>query len=205
VPNLPNWAYLWFNPFLELEASDGFVSDALQALVDPASQPSPVRLLADPDAYLHRIINQGHIGERMATWAAWSAPAGFEYRYPLTDRRLWEFMLGLPAALRFGHGRPRWLARKAFADRLPKGLSKADVANEKRRHDARMQWWRMLARDAQQGRFDEPCDWLDMKRFKKTLTDPMPQDERLQIITFIHIFVAMRVWAMHRRQTLRSV
>lgn len=205
VPNLPDWAYRWCNPFLQLQPSDGFASHALQALVDPAAQPPPVRLLPDPDAYLHGLIHQGHIGERMATWAAWSAPAGFEYRYPLTDRRLWEFMLALPGTLRFGRGRPRWLARKAFADRLPKGLSKADMANEKRRAHARMQWWRMLADDVRRGRFDEPCDWLDMKRLKKVLVDPMPQDETKHIITFIHIFMAMRVWAMYGRQKIRGV
>jgi len=136
----------------------------------------------------------------MATWAAWSAPAGFEYRYPLTDRKLLEFMLGLPRDIRLGDGTGRFLARRAFADMLPKGVKKYDLVNEKRRFDNRLAWKRRLGMEIEQGRLDQPCPWLDMASLVATIQQDPPADKTLAIKEFARIFIAMRIYEMHARQ-----
>ena len=68
----------------------------------------------------------GHLGERMEGWAASGARRGIEYRYPLLDRRLLEFALGLPPE-QYRRGRwNRWLMRHALGAALrgaPSGTS----------------------------------------------------------------------------------
>ncbi len=69
---------------------------------------------------------------RIEDWAASGARAGIEYRYPLLDRRLIEFVLGLPVE-QFRHGaRSRWLMRRSLRSVLPpavlEGSNKRDPA-----------------------------------------------------------------------------
>lgn len=58
--------------------------------------------------------------------------AGLDLRQPFLDRRLVEFLIALPDDLRFRDRQPRYLLRRAFADRLPPTVAarvdKADFA-----------------------------------------------------------------------------
>lgn len=204
VPMLPDLVYRRFNPYTDLYGGGAFPSDAMKQLDQQFEHQEGVRLVPDADAYMRSLLLNGHIGERMATWAAWAAPAGFEYRYPLTDRHLLDFILSLPREIRFGDGTSRFLVRRAFADLLPKGANKNDVANEKLRLDNRLEWWRMLGFDAQQGRFEVACRWLDMSALRKVVTKEPPIDSDAQIKDFARFFVAMRVLGMDRRHRVKS-
>ena len=93
-------------------------------LIDPAFKrrakplPKPIlRRFSVRYAQLWR-LRAGHLGERMEGWAASGARRGIEYRYPLLDRRLLEFALGLPPE-QFRRGRwGRWLMRHALGAAL---------------------------------------------------------------------------------------
>jgi len=64
-------------------------------------------------------LENGHLDRRIRDWAASGARAGIEYRYPLLDRRLIEFVLGLPAG-QFRYGRSsRWFFRQSLKSVLP--------------------------------------------------------------------------------------
>ena len=65
------------------------------------------------------LLQAGHLADRIEGWAASGARRGIEYRYPLLDRRLLEFALGLPPE-QFRRGRwGRWLFRHGCAQLLP--------------------------------------------------------------------------------------
>ena len=65
------------------------------------------------------LLRAGHLAQRMEGWAASGGPRGIEYRYPLLDRRLLEFVLGLPPE-QFVRGKERrWLMRNALRAVLP--------------------------------------------------------------------------------------
>ncbi|MGY6552409.1 MAG: asparagine synthetase B family protein [Erythrobacter sp.] len=199
VPMLPDPIYRRFSPFSNLYGGGVFPSASMRALYHNTETPPEVRLLPDADAYMRQLLKMGHIAERMATWAAWSTNAGFEYRYPLADRHLLEFLLSLPPDIRFGDGTARYLAWHTFRSLLPRGVKKDDLANEKLRLDNRLGWWHMLAEDTQQGRLDASCPWLDMHALKATICQEPPSDFLAQISAFARFYVAMRIHAMYTR------
>ena len=94
-------------------------------LIDPAfaRRAQPAAALQLGHVGVRRVQLQllwaGHLCARMEGWAASGARRGIEYRYPLLDRRLLEFALGLPPE-QFIRGRwGRWLMRHGLRDVLP--------------------------------------------------------------------------------------
>lgn len=61
------------------------------------------------------MLRSGSHAMRMEEWAAGGARHGLEYRYPLLDRRLLEFALGLPPEQFRRPGAARWLMRHALS------------------------------------------------------------------------------------------
>ena len=70
------------------------------------------------DLQIH-LLQRGHLGDRTGREAVSGARHGIEYRYPLLDRRVLEFALGLPPE-QYRRGRwGRWLMRHALDPVLP--------------------------------------------------------------------------------------
>ena len=66
----------------------------------------------------HR-LQHDHLSRRIEAWATSGARHGIEYRYPLLDRRVLEFALGLPPE-QYLRGRwSRWVMRRALDPVLP--------------------------------------------------------------------------------------
>lgn len=196
VPLLPGPLYRRAQPFRDLHAGGVFAAAAMRSRAARLPPPTDLRLLGDADRYMRALLAHGHIGERMATWAAWGAGQGLTYRYPLTDRRVLEHLLALPHDLRFGDGQPRHLARRAFADLLPRGLRKDDPANERRRAAARRDWLAGLA-DGQ--RRDPACGWLDIAALEAAIQTAAPDDSFSELSRFARVFAAMRVYGVWTR------
>ena len=82
-------------------------------------RPEPVPRHLDVRRSQVRLLQFPHLSVRIEGWAASGARRGIEYRYPLLDRRVLEFALGLPPA-QFRRGRwRRWLMRQALRTVLP--------------------------------------------------------------------------------------
>ena len=92
--------------------------------------PAPPRAPIGVRAMQLHLLRLGHLGDRIDGWAASGARHGIVYGYPLLDRRVLEFALGLPPE-QFRRGRwSRWLMRHAVSCLLPAEVcwnpSKAD-------------------------------------------------------------------------------
>ena len=90
------------------------------------------------------VLLQGdHLSARIEDWAASGARHGIEYRYPLLDRRVLEFALGLPPEQFQRGGHSRLLMRRALLEVLPPEVcwhtSKADPARTDPLLDAQVQ------------------------------------------------------------------
>ena len=66
-----------------------------------------------------RLWDRGHLTKRIEGWAAGGGRVGLTYAYPLLDRRIVEFALGLPPEMFFKNGWKRYLFRHAMAGMLP--------------------------------------------------------------------------------------
>lgn len=203
VPMLPNSLYWIFCPFEEIYSGGCFLHQDVRKRYPQVSGRRKIRLSSDPIVFLRQLILNGHIGERMATWSAWGASKGVTYRYPLTDRRLLELILGMPPDILFRGGRPRSLAHDALADRLPKGLKKYDLVNEALRHSCRRECWAILERELADGYFYADCPWLDMPKLRAEIQKGPSGDLRGDVIRFAKITAAMRVWHVWERANYR--
>ncbi|MDJ0922054.1 MAG: asparagine synthase-related protein [Henriciella sp.] len=158
-----------------------------------------IKFTLNPNRNLKRHLQAGHVNRRMESWAAWSAPYGFQYRYPLADRQLLEFLLTLPPEELFLDTTPRGLARAVLADCVPPEASKEDIANERLRYNTRVGAWNALAESAEAGGYADECPWIDKAAFLEALKQPLDQNDKSYIVTFASITAAARVWALYRR------
>jgi asparagine synthase (glutamine-hydrolysing) len=65
------------------------------------------------------LLQFGHLTNRMESWAASGGRQGMTYAYPLLDRRVVEYCLGVPAYLYFKNGWKRYMFREAVTHILP--------------------------------------------------------------------------------------
>jgi asparagine synthase (glutamine-hydrolysing) len=70
-------------------------------------------------AYQLELFQYGHLHRRIESWAADGADVHMIYRYPLLDRRVVEFALGLPAEAFVQGQTGRYLFRRAMTNILP--------------------------------------------------------------------------------------
>ncbi len=81
-------------------------------------QPEPWREASVRQTQL-RLLKMGHLTERLEAWAANGARYNLVYRYPLLDKRIIEFALGLPAEQFVSGQYTRSLMRRAMDGILP--------------------------------------------------------------------------------------
>ncbi|MEN9575818.1 MAG: hypothetical protein RL514_3673 [Verrucomicrobiota bacterium] len=129
----------------------------------------------------------GHVTARMESWAAFGAEHGLTYAYPLTDRRVLEFVYGVPPELHYQPGQGRVLYRhatsKLFPPAVPWDSVKQDPAlaeRQKERQEAKP-----LA--AVHERLCQPNPWVDTVRLREALKHP-------PTLTVRHALAALTLW-----------
>ena len=68
------------------------------------------------------LFNQGHIVSRIESWNSSGFKDRIEYAYPLLDKRIVEFALGIPSELYYQNTRSRYLFRYAIEGILPETI-----------------------------------------------------------------------------------
>jgi asparagine synthase (glutamine-hydrolysing) len=201
-PMLPAALYQRLSPYRDMGPTASFMSASLKQRYRHEIVARREQLRFGPNAAenIKRHLFYGHIGMRMETWASWSRPFGFEYRYPLTDRRILEFVMTIPPEALFLGDRPRGLALAALADTLPPNIMKHDAANERLRRTTRYRAWLLITERTRRGEWlHDDCPWLDMPALRACAMAPLPQDTDAGVIAFAELFTALRVWHMYRR------
>ena len=126
IPPMPRRLRRWRNP---RSFPNTFIDPAFARRQPP--RPVPQRRGVGTRRTQLRLLRDGHLIRDTELLAASGARHGIEYRYPLLDRRLLEFALGLPSE-QFRRGKwSRWLMRHAGQSLLPPDvcwrLAKADI------------------------------------------------------------------------------
>lgn len=69
------------------------------------------------------LLNFGHLAERAEQWFLDGYPEGIEYRYPLLDKRLIEYMMIIPSSILFKKGYARLMLREISDGLLPPSVA----------------------------------------------------------------------------------
>ena len=138
------------------------------------------------------LLQAGHLDARIEGWAASGARRGIEYRYPLLDRRLLEFALGLPPE-HFRRGRwGRWLFRHALRAVLPPEVcwnrSKSDPARSEATMEALVETFPAIRRRLAD-RTPSRARYVDLPRLRESLDAEhrweMPEPGRLMRALYV--------------------
>jgi asparagine synthase (glutamine-hydrolysing) len=103
--------------------------------VDMCPQPGvPPRRFGHRYEQLSR-YQQGSVQQRLEAWASSGWRPRIEYRYPLLDKRVVEFALGVPLELFRQQGRHRYLFRSTLAKIVPADIAWSETKFENERAD----------------------------------------------------------------------
>ncbi len=104
-----------------------------------------------------RYLKFYHLQERCETWTVAGYRKGTEYRYPMLDRRIIEYMLRVPSMLlcRTDHFRPllRVIGEGILPDDVRMNISKRDPVYSA--------WWEELMKQSSQPLMEEAGGWKD--------------------------------------------
>ncbi|MCP4962770.1 MAG: hypothetical protein GY925_26320, partial [Actinomycetia bacterium] len=92
--------------------------------------------------YMAMLLDRGHLGIRGVDWGREAAHHGIRYRYPLLDKRIVEFSLGVPTQMLLNRGgRRRWILASALEGMVPDavrfGVKQEDALSELRQRARR--------------------------------------------------------------------
>ena len=142
-----------------------------------------------------RFLRDGHLGWSLEQLRARGVRQGIEYRFPLLDRRLLEFALGLPPEQFRRPGHSRWLMRHALRTVLPPEVcwsrSKADPARSDPLMEAIVEALPAVRRWLA-GRTPSRAPYVDMRRLLECLDadrfrvaqQPLPLMQALLFLDF---------------------
>ena len=145
-PRLPRTLRLWRSG--QSVHPPMFIDPGFARRAKPSAPPIP-RMIGVRRAQLFFLLN-GEIGAALERDRVQAVRWGMEYRYPLLDRRLLEFALGLPPEQFRRVGHSRWLMRHALRRALPPEVCwnrrKDDPARSEPLEDALAEAWPAVRR-----------------------------------------------------------
>ena len=126
------------------------------------------------------LLENGHLTRRIEDWAISSGQNKFVYSYPLLDRRIVEFALGIPVDLFFKHGWKRYLFRSATENLLPNKVrwhkTKMEYASFAQLKTSRIEasepsMESLLARFQANRQCSQLAEFLDLEKLEQAVRD----------------------------------
>jgi len=142
-------------------------------------------------------FNNGHIQQRIESWALSAFSQKIEYSYPLLDRRIVEFAIGIPEDIFFHkNGHQRYLMRSAVSDLLPYDIAWFPKPNEtkvnikyKKQYEESLKFWYEKHKDDDISMYDNP--YVKYEKIISTLSrynsDKIKQDSIGKVVTAISL------------------
>ena len=119
------------------------------------------------------LIEKGHISRRTMDWHLYGKTNGIEYRYPLLDKRIVEYMLKVPSRCLVGGEHYRIILRKIGKELLPenvlKNKSKSDPVNDSFRTYCTKQLIQQIINEFNEIRKIPDLDFIDFDLLEKDL------------------------------------
>ncbi|WP_136799772.1 asparagine synthase-related protein [Desulfosediminicola ganghwensis] len=111
--------------------------DFLPLVIREAKKEAVLTMQPQPTIRRHMLANlkNGHIQSRVESWHAAALKNRLEYSYPLLDKRIVEFILGVPGQYFVDDYRTRYLFRQAAKGLMPDSILWNNSKREKNRVD----------------------------------------------------------------------
>ena len=144
------------------------------------------------------LLDYGHLTNRIEDWTISGGQHQLVYSYPLLDRRIVEFALGVPADLFFKHGWKRYLFRTSMDNILPDAVR----WNKTKQDPAAFAHWDMCQDDMLKTWTDRTLiqlehhrqssilnEWLDVDQLATALTGKEPPKPGFRAaVNFVNAF-----------------
>jgi asparagine synthase (glutamine-hydrolysing) len=145
-----------------------------------ASSPPVLRFQPGPHGEQKELFGHGYLLERIESWGASALRGGVEYRYPLLDKRVVEFALGVPEELfEPRKGVARYLFRSAVADILPHEVAWAPKYTAPRYIEMRKRLWLAVSKlllQEETALFDSSDEFVDGRALYKIIEQIVARD-----------------------------
>jgi asparagine synthase (glutamine-hydrolysing) len=135
-----------------------------------------------------------HLNSRIESWANSGRQAGIEYRYPLLDKRVVEFALGIPPDLYRSGELGRYIFRQAVKDILPEQVWRRKNKGEPARLQRAMDVWVEALSRWHRKHGKEPIEspFIDGARLKALLEDIAGREAVLDRGTYLAVATAVK-------------
>ncbi len=134
------------------------------------------------------LYHHGHMTARMEAWAVFGAEHGLTYAYPLTDRRVLEFVYGVPPELHHQPGQSRKLYRHATSRIFPPAVPWDSVKQDPALAEHQKQRKPSAALAQLHESLCQPNPWVDTVRLREALKHPP------LTISARHALAALGLW-----------
>ena len=119
------------------------------------------------------LLKKGHLPERTMVWHLYGKTNGIEYRYPLLDKRIVEYMLKVPSRCLVGGEHYRIILREIGKEVLPenvlKNKSKSDPVNDNFNRYCSKQLFQEIINEFDEIRKIPDLDFIDFDLLEKDL------------------------------------
>lgn len=142
--------------------------------------PPALEFQYEPHGEQKELFHHGHLLSRIESWGASALHDAVEYRYPLLDRRIVEFALGIPEEIfEPKNGYSRYLFRSAVADILPHEVTWAPKYQAPKHFEVRKRSWLafsslLLREEISLFENNDPC--VDMRALYRIIENIVAQD-----------------------------
>lgn len=192
LPVLPDVFFRRFSPVSRERFAEGYINAEFKRAYGIKKFDVSNRERAGFHRMIGMNIQRGHLAERMEGWNKWGAPHGVQYAFPLTDKRLFEFMLSVPPEVMFGVGASRLMYRQAMAGVFPQSMVgdpfKTAPASERYVLRLRKQVFERVQGEFQRGEWDGDYPWLDIPRLRADLDRLIPTLDRKDQVYWTILF-----------------
>lgn len=192
LPILPDFVFRKFSPISLEHFPSGFVNPDFKRAYGLKRYDISFREHPGFHSMIAMSIERGHLAERMEGWNKWGAAYGVQYAFPMTDKRLFEFMLSVPPDVMFGYNTSRLMYRQAMAGVFPQSVAsdpfKAAPASENYVRRLRQQTMELIHAEFKRGEWDGDYPWLDLPRLRVELDRQLPTLDRKEQLFWTIMF-----------------
>ena len=136
VPFMPHWLHC-FLPKIQCKSEDylQYINPSFYQKMHNISIPNTIFTMNNMHKEQLELFHLGHLVNRIESWASSGFLERIEYGYPLLDKRVVEFALGIPTEMYRKEGKSRYLYRHAISGLLPEDMRWKHFKSERKRVD----------------------------------------------------------------------